>query len=121
MKKKDKENRLTMRDIAKAAGVSVATVSRALRSDLTVNPETANHITEIAKKLNYYPNFLAKSLRLNKSNTIGIIFNDLGNPFYTEILSEITTLLNNKNYFMIVCHSNYSSENERKNIISMLS
>jgi len=121
MKYEDRTYHLTMRDVAKAAGVSIATVSRALRHNKTVNPGTANHVLEIANKLNYYPNFQAKSLRLKRTNSIGIIFNNLGNPFFTEILSEITMVLNKTDYFMIVCDSNYSIESERKNIISMIS
>lgn len=113
--------RVTIKDIAKAANVSVATVSRALRSDYTVKPETTKKIIQIAESLNYLPNFSAKSLRLKKSNTIGVIFNDLNNPFYTEILSEITSIVNEKNYNMIVCHSKYSLESEEKNIFSLLS
>jgi transcriptional regulator with XRE-family HTH domain len=89
-------NKVTIKHIAKVAGVSVSTVSRALRNDTTASPKTISRILNIAEKLNYYPDSLAKSLRQKKTNTIGIIFNDLNNPFYTEILSEIGEILNEK-------------------------
>jgi LacI family transcriptional regulator len=114
-------NKVTIKHIAKVAGVSVSTVSRALRNDPTASPKTIKRILNIAEELNYYPDSLAKSLRQKKTNTIGIIFNDLNNPFYTEILSEIGEILNEKNYSMIICYSNYDFSRERKNILSLLS
>ena len=113
--------KVTIKHIAKIAGVSVSTISRALRNDPTASPKTIKRILNIAEKLNYYPDSLAKSLRQKKTNTIGIIFNDLNNPFYTEILSEIGEILNEKNYSMIICYSNYDFNRERKNILSLLS
>ena len=92
----------TIKDIAKFAGVSVSTVSRALRNDPTASPKTIKRILKIARKLNYYPDSFAKGLRQKRTNTIGIIFNDLNNPFYTEILSEIGEILNKK---IIPCSS----------------
>jgi len=113
--------KVTIKYIAKIAGVSVSTVSRALRNDPTANAKTIKRILNIAEKLNYYPDSLAKSLRQKKTNTIGIIFNDLNNPFYTEILSEIGEILNENNYSMIICYSNYDFNRERKNIFTLLS
>jgi LacI family transcriptional regulator len=113
--------KITIKHIAKVAGVSVSTVSRALRNDPAASPKTITRILNIAEKLNYYPDSLAKSLRQKKTNTIGIIFNDLNNPFYTEILSEIGEILNEKNYSMIICYSNYDFNREKKNILSLLS
>lgn len=113
--------KVTIKDIAKFAGVSVSTVSRALRNDPTASPKTIKRILKIARKLNYYPDSFAKGLRQKRTNTIGIIFNDLNNPFYTEILSEIGEILNKKNYSMFICYSHYDFERERKNVLSLLS
>ncbi len=118
---KDLKKRITIKYIAQKAGVSVSTVSRALRNDPAASKKTINRILEIARQLNYYPNLLAKGLRQNKTCTIGIIFNDLNNPFYTEILSEIGEILNSKNYSLFICYSHYDVERERNNIISLLS
>lgn len=107
--------------LAKVAGVSPSTVSRALRKDPNANKKTAEKILKIAKELNYYPNLLAKGLRDKKTKTIGIILNDLKNPLYYETIKVIGDKLNKLGYTMILCDSNYNLELERKNIINMLS
>lgn len=114
------KKRVTIQHIAEIAGVSISTVSRALREDSTANEKTANRIIEIANQVGYYPNLLAKGLRQNKTFNIGIIFNDLNNPFYTEILSEIGIVLNEKKYSSFICYSHYNLDQERQNIISLL-
>lgn len=119
--KKKNPNKIDIKYIAKVAGVSPSTVSRALRKDTTASPKTIEKITSIAKELNYYPDSLAKGLREKKTQTIGIILNDLNNPFYTEILSTIGEILNEKNYSMIVNYSNWDFDREKKNIITLLS
>ena len=113
--------RVTIKHIAEVAGVSVSTVSRALRDDPTANAKTKRRVVEIAHRLHYYPDYLAKGLRQNRTNTIGIIFNDLRNPFYTEILAEMGDVLNSRNYSSFICYSDYDSEREKKNIMSLLS
>lgn len=114
-------HKVTIREIAELANVSLSTVSRALRHDPRANRQTAERVLRVARELDYYPDSLAKGLRQNKTNTIGIIFNDLNNPFYSEILSVIGEQLNQTNYSMIICYSHYDSAQERANIISMLS
>jgi len=115
------KKRVTIKYIAEQAGVSLSTVSRALRNDPAASTKTVARILEIARQLHYYPNLLAKGLRQDRTHTIGIIFNDLNNPFYTEILSEIGEILNEKNYSSFICYSHYDAERERNNIISLLS
>ena len=113
--------KVTIKHIAERAGVSVATVSRALKDDVGTSLSTKEKVLKIASELNYQPNSLAQGLRQKKTGTIGIIFNDLNNPFYTETLNEISSLLNEKNYSMIICPSNYDMASEKKNILSLIS
>ena len=113
--------KVTIKKIAFEAGVDPSTVSRALQNDPTISTDTCKKIKKIAEKLNYYPDLLARSLRKNKSNVIGIILDDPKNPFYTEILYAISEVLYKKDYSMIVCYSNYDTDRERKNIFSLLS
>jgi LacI family transcriptional regulator len=113
--------KVTIRDIAVAAGVSVSTVSRALRNDPAANDDTARRIVEIARGLNYFPNTLARGLREKRTRTVGVIFNDLNNPFYTEILGEIGEKLNEADHSLVICYSHYDLERERRNIVSLLS
>ncbi len=114
--------RVTIRDIAVAAGVSISTVSRALRRGAAEaeGDETARRIVRIARELNYTPNSLAKGLRQSRTRTVGVIFNDLNNPFYTEILGEIGESLHEQDYSLIICYSHYDLERERRNILSLL-
>lgn len=60
-------------------------------------------------------------LREKKSRTVGVIFNDLSNPFYTEIIGEIGERLNEADYSLIICYSHYDLERERRNITSLIS
>ena len=75
----------------------------------------------IARGLNYLPNSLARGLRENRTRTVGVIFNDLNNPFYTEILGEIGEKLNEADYSLVICYSHYDVGRERRNILSLLS
>jgi LacI family transcriptional regulator len=113
--------KVTIKHIAEKAGVSVATVSRALKNDASTSLGTKEKVLKIASELNYQPNSLAQGLRQKKTGTIGIIFNDLNNPFYTETLNEISSQLNERNYSMIICPSNYDAVSEKKNILSLIS
>jgi LacI family transcriptional regulator len=81
--------RLTSRDIARAAGVSQPTVSRALRGDPRVATETAKLIEATAERLGYRPHAAARSLITNRSDAVGIVVSDLGNPFYTELVDAL--------------------------------
>ena len=72
----------TSKDVAKRAGVSIATISRVYQSPELVKPETRNLVLKAAAELNYYPNLSARSLKQNKSNAIGIAVNDFTNPFF---------------------------------------
>jgi LacI family transcriptional regulator len=120
-KNNERKQRVTIKYIAEKAGVSLSTVSRALRNDPAASPKTVARILKIARELNYYPNLLAKGLRQDRTHTIGIIFNDLNNPFYTEILSEIGEILHRKKYSSFICYSHYDAGRERNNIVSLLS
>ena len=116
-----KIKKVGIKDIAAMAGVSHTTVSRALRRDPKTKQKTIEKILTIADEMGYYPNLLAKNLRENKTNTIGIIFNDLNNPFYAEILTVINEELVKENFSMIVSFSNYNFSREQELLILMLS
>lgn len=106
--------KINIKYIAKVSGLSTSTVSRALRSDPGASQKTINKVLKIAEKLNYFPDSVAKSLRSSKTNTIGIIFNDMNNPFYNDVLWAINERLNENNYSMMVTYSNWDLKRERK-------
>ena len=81
---------ITIKDIAREAGVSIQTVSRALNNKMEIDSNTKNRIMKIANDLHYSPNILASSLRLKRSKTLGIIIPDNRDPFFAEILQGAT-------------------------------
>jgi LacI family transcriptional regulator len=116
-----KTQRTTIKQIAAIAGVSPSTVSRALRDDPTASRKTRAQIQELAQKLSYFPDSIATGLRYSTTKTIGVVFSDLRNPFYTEVLTEIGEIANARGYTLIVTYSQYDVERERKSILSLLS
>jgi LacI family transcriptional regulator len=115
------KKKISIKDIAKIANVSVATVSRSLRRDPATKLETAEKVIKIARELDYFPDSFAKGLREKRTNTIGVILNDINNPFYAEVLSSIHSVLVQSEYSMIVSYSDWDFSQERTNIKSMLS
>jgi len=94
-----------MRDVAKEAGVSVATVSRIINGKGEASPETIAKVKKVIKKLNYKPNMLAKSLSERKSNLIALLIPTLNNPFFPELVREIETEANKNGYQIYLCNS----------------
>lgn len=81
-----------MRDVARHAGVSVATVSRALDDSSLVTEETALIVRRAASELNFVPNISARTLKYGQSHAVGVIVPDLANPFFSEFLREFEAL-----------------------------
>lgn len=81
---------VTMRDVAKAAGVSPASVSFALRGDPRIKQETARHIIDVANRMNYSVNITAKSLRSGRTGVIEAAVFQLDRPFYAQLLAGVS-------------------------------
>ena len=77
---------VTSKDIARKLRISQSTVSRALRGDPRVPPDTAARVLEAARQMNYTPNLAARSLITRKTGTVGVVVSDITNPFYPELL-----------------------------------
>ena len=95
--------RPTIKDIAKEAQVSPTAVSIVLKNKDTkrIGSETRDRILEIAKRINYRPNYAARALVHNKSSTLGLIVTTLKNPFYAEISQEIIAYAEERGYSVI--------------------
>jgi LacI family transcriptional regulator len=102
---------VTMKDIAKKAGVSVVTVSRALNKKPDINKNTRELILRIARELDYTPDSLAKSLVTKKTKTIGIIVPGMDH-FYAEVVDGISKESLERGYSAILCNSHESTDKE---------
>jgi LacI family transcriptional regulator len=113
----------TLKDVAKLAKVHSSTVSRVLRgnSDLRIPEATQQKIIRAAKELNYYPDQTARSLRLKKSFSIGLIVPDITNPFFARIARSIEICSFETEYTLIVCNTDENQEKETHFINELLS
>jgi LacI family transcriptional regulator len=116
-----KSHQVTIKDIAKILGISVSTVSRALKNHPDISEETKNNVKELAQKLNYEPNALALSLRKSKTNTIGVIIPEIVHHFFSSVISGIEDVAYDSGYNVMVCQSNESYEREVINAQALLS
>jgi LacI family transcriptional regulator len=109
----------TIRDVAKRAGVSVATVSRVLNETGYVHVETKAAVIKAIKELNYKPNRVARSLYKKSSHLIGLILPDITNPFFPELARAVEDIAHQYGYTVILCNSDGNLEKE-KNYIDVL-
>lgn len=94
----------TLKDVAKEAGVGVSTVSRFLNNDTTlvIGEDTKERILKAVKKLNYIPNASARALKMGKTSTFGLVIPDFNNPVYSQIITGIESVLNERGYHLMV-------------------
>jgi len=109
-----------IKTIAKLVGVSPSTVSRVLSGKNKRRNSKAEKIIEIAEKLGYKKNLLAKSIRTGKSYTIGVIISDISFSFYPEIIKGIEDTLLERNYALILKNSLEDSEREKNAIHNLV-
>jgi LacI family transcriptional regulator, fructose operon transcriptional repressor len=102
----------SIKDVAKAAGVSTATVSRVLSNGLHVRPEVRERVMEAVDQLAYRPNLLARSLRSQQSNTIGLIVSDIRNPFFTSMSRAVEDTAYEQGFSLVLCNTDEDPEKE---------
>lgn len=106
---------ITIKDIAKALGLSTSTVSRALRGSYEISAETRKLVLEYADKLNYRPNPIALSLKEKRSRSIGIVVCEIANNFFSQVINGIESVAYKKGYYVIISQSHESFEREVAN------
>ncbi|WP_244834238.1 LacI family DNA-binding transcriptional regulator [Clostridium sp. BJN0001] len=104
----------SIKDVAKEAGVSIATVSRVLNEIDVVNEDTKNKVLDAIKKLGYRPNIVARSLKTQKTKTIGILVPDISNQLYPEIVRGAEDVSNIYDYNIILCNSDLDLDKEKE-------
>jgi LacI family transcriptional regulator len=112
---------ITLRDVARRAGVHAGTASRALnpRTRSLVNSDTARRVMQAADELGYRPNPIARSLKTNRSSTIGVLLPDLTNPLFPPIVRSIEDALAKVGYTALLANSDNDPEKERLHFETM--
>ena len=111
---------ITINDVAAAAKVSTATVSRLFNQPDTVSNTLKQRIQEVIKRLGYIPNAGARSLMLRRSGTIGVVIPTLDNAIFSQGLAEFQKQLNQSGHQLLVASSNYDPESESNQINNLL-
>ncbi len=108
---------VTIIDVAREAGVDDSTVSLALRGDLRITERTRSHIREVASRLNYLPNQLARSLSGGRSRMIGVMLPDMENRFFAPPMEEFHAAAECKGYSFSIKFCNWDPGRERQGIL----
>jgi LacI family transcriptional regulator len=111
---------IRLKDIARELGVSVITVSKALRGKADISEATRQRILRRMKELDYQPNMTARSLATGQSFIVGLIVPDLLNPFFTEFAKSLSGALRQRSYALILASSENKAEIEQAEIRMML-
>jgi len=110
----------SLKDLATELGVSISTVSRALKNHPDISPELTKKIQALAEKRNYSPNPLAMGLLRQQTKMIGVIVPDINTHFYSSIISGIEKVAKEHGYFIVISSSNESMEKEIESVENLL-
>ena len=106
----------TLKEIAEALGISITTVSKALKNYPDVSEKTRKAVLALAEELNYTPNSFAVNLRTKESKTIGLIIPEVVHHFFSNVINGIIAEAEKNGYLVIILHSNESLELEKKQV-----
>lgn len=120
MSHRGKTSMVTMEDVAKAAGVSRMTVSRAMRADGSVSENTRDRILKIVKKMNYVPDQMAGSLSTKRSGFVATLVPSLNNVHYAKMVQALTETIESTGLQILLGHTDYSMAREEELVESML-
>lgn len=112
---------ITVKDIASKLQVSPSTVSRALNGHEDVSPITKEKVLEMAQRLNYFPNLAARSLRTQKTRTLGLVVPEISKYFFSNVLSGIQEYASSVNYNIVISQSLESFSMEQNHLQQLLS
>ena len=104
---------ITIKDVAKLAGLSICTVSRALAGKDKIRPETRDRVMVAAKELDYKPNLSARSLKTGNTHTLGLIVPDITNPYYPKVAKCIEEYAEKFGYMLFLCNTGEDIKREQ--------
>jgi len=111
----------TIRDVARLAGVSVATTSKVLNNKGYVSPKLTQRVLSATEALDYHPDQVARSLKVRQTQTIGIVIPDVTNPFFTDVIKGVENEARAAGYSLILCDSSEDPALERSNLSMLFS
>ena len=103
---------MNIKEVAKASGVSVATISRVLNHPEQVQPETKSHILKVMESLNYQPNWFARGLNLGRTNTIALLVPNIENRRFLNIMTGVETVALKKQHTVFLCNTHANAQEE---------
>ncbi|HEY4004973.1 MAG TPA: LacI family DNA-binding transcriptional regulator [Pseudonocardia sp.] len=109
-----------MRDVARLAGVSEATVSLALSGNPRISEATRSRVVEIAEQLGYRPHAAARSLRTDSTQALGLVVSDVANPFFAELAGHIERIAAAEGYSVVLCNSDEDPDRQDSYLFSLL-
>lgn len=112
-------HRVTIKDVAREAGVSAQTVSRAINDKGEISPQTQERILRIADRLGYRPNSIARSLATRRTQNIGLVVPDVANPFFAGIARGIEDAAHQSDYNVFLCNTDENVDRETSAIRSL--
>ena len=121
MRRSDDRSKVKMEDVARQAGVSVATVSRVINSTAPVSESTAERVWTVVRELSYEINHVAKSLRQGATHTVAVLVGDLGNPFYSDFIKGIEMAAQRARLSVMVCTAPAEDEAAQRQVQMLLS
>ncbi|ELM3767460.1 substrate-binding domain-containing protein [Vibrio cholerae] len=110
----------TMKDIARLAGVSTSTVSHVINKNRFVSDEIAERVNNAAQQLNYAPSALARSLKMNRTKTIGMLVTTSTNPFFGEVVKGVERSCYHQGYNLILCNTEGDNQRMKASINTLL-
>jgi len=110
----------SIRDVARAAGVSTATVSHVINNTRFVSEEVRARVLEAVERCGYYPNAHARSLASGRSQTLGLLISDISNPFFPELVKAIETAAFERDYDVVLSNTNYDPERTSRYVRRMI-
>ena len=105
--------RITITDVAREAGVSAMTVSRAVNNRDGISETTRQRILDVAEKLGYRPSGIARSLVTSRTKSVGLVVSDNSNPFFSEVARGVENVAYAEGYSIFLCNTNEDSNRER--------
>src|SRR5215510_16508455 len=100
----------TMREVARRAGVSLATVSRVLNNTQYISEETRQRVLAVVHEFNYFKNVHARRLATGRSDLFGLVISEIANPYFPEIIRGFQATAWNRGFDVLICNTEYDRD-----------